>query len=76
VVLHVFDGQLVAIEILSQKESDSVMQDVCDGNINGGDHFMTNKTQKKVVELRRCNFLECIHMWNPPPLPIESSNCK
>jgi hypothetical protein len=58
---------LVAIEILSQKESDTEMQDACDGNIDGGDHFMTNKTQKEVVDVRKCNFLECIHTGNPTP---------
>jgi hypothetical protein len=29
------------------------MQDACDGNIDGGDHFMTNKTQKEVVDVKK-----------------------
>jgi hypothetical protein len=44
---------LVATEILSQKESNTKMQDACDGNIDGGNHFMINKTHKEVVDVKK-----------------------
>ncbi len=53
VVFHVFNNMLVATEILSQKESNTKMQDACDGNIDGGNHFMINKTHKEVVDVKK-----------------------